>query len=144
MVEGGYNIYDGSIESVLVSKVARLTNDGSNLGPGAYNVDSASKVTAVSPKGTIAWQNSKTKRKEHFIKTFTQQDIGPGAYQFDVKPFMTTSIYNPTIPRAANASRTHVDFGFPMKKVARNRGTIRSNFEEDSDDEDNSRSPGPG
>lgn len=30
---------DGMVESVLVARVARLTNDGSTLGPGAYNVD---------------------------------------------------------------------------------------------------------
>ena len=28
-------------ESVLVAKVARLTNDGSNVGPGAYNLHEA-------------------------------------------------------------------------------------------------------
>ncbi len=35
----GYNVYDGSVESILVAKVARLTNDGSTLGPGQYNID---------------------------------------------------------------------------------------------------------
>ena len=55
LLDVGYNIYDGSIESVLVSKVARLTNDGSNLGPGAYNVDVSSKAIANSPRGAIAW-----------------------------------------------------------------------------------------
>lgn len=30
---------EGPVESVLVAKVARLTNDGSSLGPGSYNVD---------------------------------------------------------------------------------------------------------
>lgn len=30
---------DGPVESVLVARVARLTNDGSTLGPGSYNVD---------------------------------------------------------------------------------------------------------
>ena len=30
---------DGPVESILVARVARLTNDGSSLGPGAYNVD---------------------------------------------------------------------------------------------------------
>lgn len=30
---------DGSLESVLVARVARLTNDGSSLGPGSYNID---------------------------------------------------------------------------------------------------------
>ena len=44
ITDDGYNLYDGSIDSILVSKVARLTNDGSNLGPGAYNVDKSSKT----------------------------------------------------------------------------------------------------
>ena len=57
---------------------------------------------------------------------------------------MDRSIYNPTIPRAANASRTHVDFGFKQKKGVRNKGSIRSNFEEDSDEEHKVESPGPG
>ena len=62
--DDGYNIYDGSIESVLVAKVARLTNDGSTLGPGAYNVDKSSKVLAQSAKGAVKWSNSKTKRPD--------------------------------------------------------------------------------
>ena len=35
---------DGSIESVLVAKMARLTNDGSSLGPGSYNVNDSHKA----------------------------------------------------------------------------------------------------
>ena len=41
-MDDNYNIVqqtDGSIESILVAKVARLTNDGSTLGPGQYNID---------------------------------------------------------------------------------------------------------
>jgi hypothetical protein len=58
---------------------------------------------------------------------------------------MDRSIYNPTIPRAANASRTHVEFGFkPQKKSMKNRGTIRSNFEVESDEEIKFEAPGPG
>lgn len=45
----------GPVESVLVAKVARLTNDGSHLGPGQYNVDQSSKVLAASPRGAIRW-----------------------------------------------------------------------------------------
>jgi hypothetical protein len=30
---------DGQLESILVARVARLTNDGSSLGPGSYNID---------------------------------------------------------------------------------------------------------
>jgi hypothetical protein len=53
---------DGPVESVLVAKVARLTNDGSSLGPGSYNVDQSSKFVSASPRCAIKWQNSKSKR----------------------------------------------------------------------------------
>lgn len=45
----------GPVESVLVARVARLTNDGSSLGPGQYNIDQASKSIASSPRGAIRW-----------------------------------------------------------------------------------------
>lgn len=88
---------DGSLESVLVARVARLTNDGSSLGPGSYNIDQSIKAIISSPKGAIKWSNQKTKRQENFVKTFTQSDVGPGAY-FVNKDF-NRSINNPTIPR---------------------------------------------
>lgn len=97
---------DGPVESVLVAKVARLTNDGSSLGPGSYNVDQSSKFVSQSPRGTIKWQNSKSKRQEHFVKTFTQKNVGPGSY--NSKKDMNRTIENPTIPRAANKARTYV------------------------------------
>jgi len=86
------------MDSMLVSKVARLTNDGSALGPGSYNVDSSSKVIAPSPRGAVKWSNSKTARRDHFTKTHNQMNVGPGSYQ----PNKTskTVIANPTIPRA--------------------------------------------
>ena len=57
---------------MLVSKVARLTNDGSRLGPGAYNVDQSSKTQAASPKGAVKWSNSKSTRPDFFTRTYTQ------------------------------------------------------------------------
>lgn len=48
---------DGSLESVLVARVARLTNDGSSLGPGSYNIDQSIKAIISSPKGAIKWSN---------------------------------------------------------------------------------------
>lgn len=33
-----------AVESVLVARVARLTNDGSTLGPGSYEIDKSSKA----------------------------------------------------------------------------------------------------
>jgi len=80
-----------------VAKVARLTNDGSTIGPGAYNVDKSSKTIHASPKGTIKWTHSKSKRPDFFTKTFTQQEVGPGAYTFQKE--LDRSIGNPTIPR---------------------------------------------
>lgn len=65
---------------MLVSKVARLTNDGSSLGPGAYNVDKSSKTQAQSPRGAVKWSHSKSKRPDNFTKTYTQLEVGPGAY----------------------------------------------------------------
>lgn len=64
-IDDNYNIVqqpDGSIESILVAKVARLTNDGSALGPGQYEVANAGKAVAQSPKGAINWKDSKTVR----------------------------------------------------------------------------------
>ena len=60
---------DGAVESVLVARVARLTNDGSSLGPGSYNVDTAGKAMSTSPRGGIQWKNCKSKRVDHFTKT---------------------------------------------------------------------------
>jgi hypothetical protein len=89
---------DTGQESILVSKVARLTNDGSQLGPGAYNVINSSKHLATSVKGTVRWGNSKSTRQDHFTKNFTSPEVGPGAYH--PKKKIDRSIHNPTIPRA--------------------------------------------
>jgi len=80
ITDDGYNIYDTTVESVLVARVARLTNDGSTLGPGAYNVDKASKTIAASPRMGVKWGHSHSKRPDFFTKTYTQKDVGPGKY----------------------------------------------------------------
>ena len=77
--------------------MARLTNDGSTLGPGAYNVDKSSKTIAQSPKFTTKWANSKSKRPDHFNKTFQQNQVSPASYS--AKKNQDRSIQNPTIPR---------------------------------------------
>ena len=43
-VSGKNPLREQITESVLVAKVARLTNDGSNVGPGAYNTIEAHKA----------------------------------------------------------------------------------------------------
>jgi hypothetical protein len=121
------------VESILVARVARLTNDGSGLGPGSYNVDQSSKAVSQSPRGAIKWANSKSVRQEHFVKTYTQSHVGPGSYS--AKQAINRSIENPTIPRAANQARTHVG-GFGKRKRVKNSGSIRDNYEDgESSDE---------
>ena len=130
-----------------MAKVARLTNDGSSLGPGSYNVDQSSKFVSASPKGAIKWQNSKSKRQDHFTKTFTQKNVGPGSYNSKIN--INRTIESSTIPRAANQARTYVG-QFGRKKRMKNSGSIRDNYEdgESSDDlqQDSTtfNTPGPG
>ena len=144
---------DGMVESVLVARVARLTNDGSTLGPGAYNVDQSSRVLGASPRGAVKWQHSKSRRMGDVAgKTQTSTLVGPGAYNTMKK--LDRTIQNPTIPRAAHPSRTIQGFG--RRKATKNNGTIRDNFEEvesesDADSQngrkpyvDKETSPGPG
>ena len=59
-------------ESILVAKVARLTDDGSAVGPGSYNVDRAYKANSPQSKG-VDWSINKTKRIEsnHFVRNGT-------------------------------------------------------------------------
>ena len=64
----------------MVSKVARLKDDGSALGPGAYEVHEASKANSNNVKGGLQWKNVKSQRGEHFIKKYTGQNVGPGKY----------------------------------------------------------------
>jgi hypothetical protein len=141
LTDDGYNLYDGSIDSVLVSKVARLTNDGSTLGPGAYDVDKSSKTQAMSPRGAIKWSNSKSKRPDFFTRTYTEQGVGPGSYHLRAKT-IDRSITNPTIPRQEYAARTFAGFK-PNKKIT-NNGSIRDNFEQEEDEEEKLITPGPG
>ena len=88
---------------MLVAKVARLTNDGSTLGPGAYNVDQSFKTIAQSPRLTTKWAHSKSKRPDHFNKTFQSNQVSPASYS--AKKNQDRSILNPTIPRQKYATR---------------------------------------
>lgn len=74
----GYRVFDSRIESKLVAKVAKLNNDGSTLGPGSYNLINA-KGISKSPKGTV-WSNSTSQRRDHFTKSHTLPNNGPGAH----------------------------------------------------------------
>ena len=72
-------------ESVLVAKVARLTNDGSHIGPGSYNTVEAFKASSPSPRMVDRWANNKSMRPEIFVKKSTIEEVGPGAYTLDKK-----------------------------------------------------------
>lgn len=113
--------------------MARLTNDGSQLGPGAYNVATSSKALAASPKGGVKWGYSRSKRGEHFVKTTTQKDVGPGKYSPRAK--IDRTINNPTIPRADNKAKTS---NGKFKRAGMMADPL------DDEDEDNRVEPGPG
>ena len=126
-------------ESILVAKVARLTDDGSTVGPGSYNVAKAFKANSPSAKGANDWSINRTRRQDHFIGRGTGNDVGPGAYH--ISKYVDRSIQNPTIPRQ---DKPHT-WGAGRKGRAKNNGTIRADYETDSDNEGRERySPGPG
>jgi len=126
-------------ESILVAKVARLTDDGSSVGPGSYNVDRAFKANSPSAKGAD-WSINRTRRQDHFVRNRTEAEVGPGAYH--ISKYVDRSIQNPTIPRQEKPN----NWGLVRAgKRARNGGTIRADYETDSDTEGRERySPGPG
>lgn len=76
------------------------------------------------------------------MKTFTQIDVGPGAYY--VNKDFNRSINNPTIPREKYQARTFIGFQKKLKK--KNLGSIRDDFEEEDSEEevDKHITPGPG
>ena len=125
-------------ESILVAKVARLTDDGSTVGPGSYNVARAYKANSPSAKGAD-WSINKTRRVDHFVRNGTEAEVGPGAYH--ISKYVDRSIKNPTIPRQEKPNT----WGPGRGKRARNGGSIRADYETDSDTEGRERySPGPG
>ena len=110
-----------------MAKVARLTNDGRAVGPGSYDI----KGTINTSPRTVDYRSDKTRRPEIFVKSQTQKQVGPGSYH--ASNLIDRSIKNPTIPRAG--------WGLKIKK-RRNNGSIKADFEEDSEDE--GPRPGPG
>ena len=123
-----------------MAKVARLTNDGSKIGPGAYNIDEAYKKAMPSPKKVSDWGVDKTKRPENFIHNSSTKGVGPGAY--NTYATLDSSIKNPTIPRAQKTRHFSDRFG-PRKLKKKNVGSIRANWEEGDSSEDDI-APGPG
>lgn len=114
-------------ESILVAKVARLTDDGSSVGPGSYNVATAFKANSPSGRGAD-WSINKTKRVDHFVRNRTEAEVGPGAYH--ISKYVDRSIQNPTIPRQVKPNTWGLG---KTGKRAKNSGTIRADYETDSD-----------
>lgn len=69
---------------------------------------------------------------DSFVKKTTINTVGPGSYEImSSGTGLERKIYNPTIPRdGVNNSM------FAMRKKQRNNGSIRDNYEDDSDSED--------
>ena len=96
------------------------SNDLRALGPGVYDVEKSSKVIALTPKSTVKWENSKS----HRFTPMPESKIGPGSYNL----FMDKNNLNPSFARQNYLSRS-TDF-FSARKMVRNTGSIRDNFEE--------------
>lgn len=73
-----------------ICKMSRLVDDPSKVGPGSYQVQD--EYTKRSPSGSINWQHSLTKRSGISPSNRTQETVGPGSYNSDVK------FYKPMAP----------------------------------------------
>lgn len=49
-------------ESILVTRVSKLTHDGSNVGPGDYEVEKAHKASKPKAKGSVSLACDKIQR----------------------------------------------------------------------------------
>lgn len=122
-------------------KVKRITNDNTRLGPGCYDVSDT--LSKKSPRALINFGISKSSRKDTFTKKTTNPSVGPGSY--DITKEIDRKIYAPSIPR----DMTNKSMITQMGRVKRNKGSIRDNFDVDSDSEEEedrlkNNSPGPG
>lgn len=142
--ERGYDLYDTVIganqggdqpDSILVAKVARLTNDGSGVGPGSYNPKA--KYSQARVKGAPAMATDKTMRGDHFVKSTAALKVGPGSYS--IKHEIDRSIQNPTIAR-----RPIFRTADQRTKRRKNKGSIRADFEEGDTTSEEGPMPGPG
>ena len=66
-----------------MTRVSKLTHDGSNDGPGDYEVERAHKANKPQPKGSVSMAIDKTTK---FAKSDTNMGanlLGPGAYDIE-------------------------------------------------------------
>ena len=139
-----YDLYDavvgahqggGQPDSVLVAKVARLTNDGAGVGPATYNPGAA--YSALNSKGSTTNMAVASNRKDYFTINSTAPKVGPGSYT--IKHGVDRSIKNPTMGRKEIYRTAEKRF-----KRRKNRGSIRADFEEGDTTSDEEPLPGPG
>ena len=128
-------------ESILVTKVSKLTHDGSNVGPGDYDIAQAHKAVKPKPKGSVSFAIDKTSRFARSDSNMGTKILGPGSY--NTEHWHERSTKKPmTIPRASKANLFNSNL---RKKKMKNRGSIRADFEgSDSESENEGKQLGPG
>jgi hypothetical protein len=75
--------------------VARLTNDGSAVGPGSY--DPKHGYERGNPRGSPNMAVDRTVRGDLVVRNATERQVGPGAY--NPMKGVGSSLKNPTIAR---------------------------------------------
>ena len=66
-----------------ICKMSRLVDDPSKVGPGTYQIQEEQVIK--SPKGAISWQNTLSQRGGIKPSTRTQETVGPGSYNGEMK-----------------------------------------------------------
>lgn len=136
IIDANQEELDGSGD---ICKMSRLVDDPSKVGPGTYQIQEDQIVK--SPKGAISWQNTLSQRGGIKPSNQTQDTVGPGSYNGNVK------FYRPEQPFF---SRQGMGSGVRNKRLHHGSTSIRTNYEGDgdSDDEDQllskKKNPGPG
>lgn len=131
-------IIDGINESSTLNgdicKMSRLVDDPTKVGPGSYSI--VEDQVRSSPKATINWQNSLSKREGIKASRNTQDTVGPGSYNGDLK------FYKPSQPffTRQGMAKTHSKVA---SKLHKGSSSIRGNYN-DGDSEDEDGGPGPG
>jgi hypothetical protein len=126
-------------ESVLVTRVSKLTHDGSTVGPGDYDVDQAYRANRPQPRGSVTLAVDRTKRLDPTSLNRAARLVGPGSYEVVARS--EKDYQRNTIPRASRASA----WTQQQKKKKKNSGSIRADFEESgSESEYEGEQLGPG
>ena len=101
-------------------------DDHSKVGPGTYLIDD--RMIKKSPSNTINWLHSQSKRSGIVASTRTQETVGPGSYNGEMR------FYKPDQPFFGRNGLG----GSKTTKAKKGAASIRRNFEdfEDSENED--------